>query len=207
MERVLVRCVCTSLLMFALVAHARDPVPHAPPDLQQMTQRAGFIFLGRVEKVEWKHAPAGGAADRVRISFYVLDGIRGARTGETVAIEEWSGLWTVGNERYVPGETLFVFFYPRSKLGLTSPVAGDGGRIELTPTQRVLLSPEQSAALLPRSLRLQKHQAAAEEFRTRRSTVYKQFAAIVRELAQAPPGQVSPDQLPPQPVLLDPVSP
>lgn len=159
----------------------------APPDLQQITQRAGFIFLGRVEKIEWKHAPGGGPADRVRISFRVLDGIRGARTGEDVEVEEWSGLWIPGHERYRTGETLFLFFYPRSRLGLTSPVAGDSGRIEITPTQRVVLSPERSATLLPRSLRLQKHQAAATAMRTQRTTIYLQFAEIVRELAGSTP--------------------
>lgn len=170
-----------------LLAHAGEPrttTAATQPDLRQITRRAGLIFLGRVEKIEWKHAPSGGQGDRVHITFYVLDGIRGARTGSGVEVEEWSGLWTPGSERYRPGETLFLFFYPRSRLGLTSPVAGDGGRVEVTPTQRVLLSPERSAALLPRSLRLQKHQAAIEAMRNQQSTVYKQFAAIVRELAQ-----------------------
>ncbi len=189
MERALVRCACVFACLI-LLAHAGDPAPRTratPPDLQQVTQRAGLIFLGRVVKVEWKHAPAGGQTDRVRITFQVLDGIRGTRTGETVAVEEWSGLWTPGDERYRPGETLFLFFYPRSRLGLTSPVAGDGGRIELTPTQRVVLSPERSATLLPRSLRLQKHQAAADTLRTQHSTVYRQFAHIVREFAGVVP--------------------
>ena len=156
-------------------------------DLQQITERAGLIFLGRVEKVEWKHTSGGGRADRVRVTFRVLDGIRGVRTGEDVQVEEWSGLWTPGGDRYVPGETLFLFLYPRSRLGLTSPVGGDSGRLEITPTQRVELSPERSATLLPRSLRLQKYQAAADTLRSQRSAAYLRFAEVVRELAGTTP--------------------
>lgn len=157
------------------------------PDLQQITQRAGMIFLGRVEKVEWKHAPAGGSADRVRVTFQVLDGIRGARAGERVIVEEWSGLWTPGHDRYQPGETLFLFLYPRSRLGLTSPVGGDSGRIEITPTQRVVLSPDRASTLLPRSLRLLKNQKAAQTLRDQHSSAYARFAQVVRELAGVAP--------------------
>jgi hypothetical protein len=174
-----------------LAGHAGEPAQRTrsgeSPDLQQIVQRAGIIFLGRVEKIEWKHAPAGGTADRVRITFSVLDGVRGARTGTTIQIEEWSGLWTPGHDRYSPGETLFLFLYPRSRLGFTSPVAADAGRIEITPDKRIVLSPERAASLLPRSLRLQKQQAIAQSLRDRHSSTYVQFAQMVRDLAEVSP--------------------
>ena len=183
--------VCVFLLL-SVGAHAGEPStrtrrPTDPPDLRQITQRAGMIFLGRVETISWKHAPGGGPSDRVRITFKILDGIRGARTGDSLEVQEWSGLWVPGNERYQVGETLMLFLYPRSRLGLTSPVGGDAGRIEITPTQRVVLSPERTSTLLPRSLRLQKQQMTLETVRGARSAYYEQFSRIVRELAGGSP--------------------
>jgi hypothetical protein len=171
-----------------LSASSGVPAPRAarpadPPNLQQVTQAAGMIFLGRVEKVQWQFAPNGGRADRVKISFQVLDGIRGARTGAILSIDEWPGLWTPGHERYQPGETLMLFFYPRSRLGLTSPVGGESGRLEITPARRIVISPEQAEVMLSRSLRLQKGQAVLDAMRGERAPHYDEFARIVRELA------------------------
>lgn len=176
-----------SLALSAGEPHARTRRLTDPPDLQQITQRAELIFLGRVEKIEWKHAPSGGPGERVRITFAVLDGIRGARTGESVEVQEWSGLWAPGNEHYQIGETLLLFFYPRSRLGFTSPVGGDSGRLAITPTRRIVLSPGRTTTLLPRSLRLQKQQAVLDALRAERSPYYEEFARIVRELAGASP--------------------
>lgn len=179
------------LALAAVPGQAGEPAQRtrtaARPDLQQMVQKSGIIFLGRVEKVEWKHVAAGGPADRVRITFSVLDGIRGTRKGSLLQIEEWSGLWTPGHERYTPGETVFLFLHPLSRLGFTSPVGGDAGRLDITPDHRVVLSPERTASLLPRSLRLQKHASAAQNLRNQHSSAYAQFAQVVRELAGVAP--------------------
>jgi len=175
------------LLLTAGPISAQRRTPAGPPDLREITARAGTIFLGRVEAIEWKHAPGGGPGDRVHVTFRVLDGIRGAKAGETLTITEWSGLWAPGNERYRTGQTLFLFLYPQSRLGFTSPVAGDAGKLELTPTQRVVLSPERASELLPRSLRLQKGRAAAATLREQHSAAYAEFAQLVRELAEAQP--------------------
>lgn len=187
MRRLLARCACVLLLLSTCTLHAGEPRRTRrgtdPPDLQQIIRSAGMIFLGRVEKIEWKHAQGGGPGDRVRITFVVLDGIRGARNGERVEVAEWSGLWSPGHERYRLGETVMLFLHPRSRLGLTSPVGGDAGKIEITPARHVVLSPERSQALLPRSLRLQKHKAELEGVRERGSPHYEQFSRIVRELA------------------------
>ncbi len=178
MRRLVVSFACLALLC-AVAAPSGGPAPRNrrpldPPDLQKITERSGLIFLGRVESIGAE--PRG---DRVRITFRVLDGIRGARTGEVVTVEEWRGLWVAGHDRYQPGETLMLFFYPRSRLGLTSPVGGEAGRLEITPTQHVVLSPDRVEAL-PRSLRLQKGRAGMEA-----APHYQEFAKAVRELAGA----------------------
>lgn len=185
MRRTFLSCAGILLLGMVPIMAQRTAVP--PPDLREITARAGTIFLGRVEAIAWKHAPGGGSADRVHITFRVLDGIRGAKTGEALTITEWSGLWAPGNERYRPGQTFFLFLYPTSRLGFTSPVAGEAGKLEMTPTQRVVLSPERATQLLPRSLRLQKARAAAAALREQQSAAYSEFAQIVRELAEARP--------------------
>jgi hypothetical protein len=191
MSGFLFRMLC-ALLAVSLTAQAGEPVRRTPrstdpPDIQQITQRAALIFLGRVESIQWKHAAGGGPGDRVRITFRVLDGIRGAKTGEVVEVQEWSGLWAPGRERYRLGETVLLFLHAPSRLGLTSPVGGDAGRLEITPARRVLLSPERMTALLPRSLRLQKQQVTVEQVRSEGIPHYEHFARIVRELAGAPP--------------------
>ncbi|HUS19070.1 MAG TPA: hypothetical protein VMZ25_05435 [Terriglobales bacterium] len=188
MGRTILRCGYVGLAMLVAMAHAGDPSSrtgsaYSGPDLQQITQKAGMIFLGRVERVEWKHAAGGGPGDRVRITLLVLDGIRGANTGQRVEVQEWSGLWTPGHDRYQPGETVFLFLYPKSRLGFTSPVAGDAGRMDISPTQRIVLSPERAASLFPRSLRLQKNAGSTQSLREQYSSEYAQFAQIVRELA------------------------
>lgn len=182
---ILIFLVFTAILLATSAFSGGPAQPARPradaPDLQQITAHSGMIFLGRVETV----TPAG--TDRIRMVFRVLDGIRGAKTGETIAVEEWRGLWVAGHDRYQPGQTLMLFLYPRSRLGLTSPVAGEAGRLEITPTQRVVLSPDRSDAMLPRSLRLQKGQAALDAMRGETAPYYEEFAKIVRELAGLQP--------------------
>jgi hypothetical protein len=80
-----------------------------------------------------------------------------------------------------------LFLYPRSKLGLTSPVGGEAGRLEITPTQRVVISPDRAETILPRSLRLQKQQASLDAVRGETAPYYQEFAKIVRELAGEQP--------------------
>jgi hypothetical protein len=63
--------------------------------------------------------------------FRVDEAIRNVRRGQTVEINEWAGLWQSG-ERYHPGERVLLFFYPPSKLGLTSPVGNQAGRFAVS---------------------------------------------------------------------------
>jgi hypothetical protein len=60
--------------------------------------------------------------------------------GRDLSISEWMGLWSSG-QRYRVGERVLLFLYPRSKLGLTSSVAGAMGRFTVDTQGGVLLSP------------------------------------------------------------------
>ena len=134
MSRPLGLGLCAFLL---LAAAAPPPVraggPRSAPSgatLEQLSRHAGFIFRGRVLRVE-RLRPAAGSPATVQVTFQVLEGIRGTRTGDHLTIREWAGAWPAGRPRYRVGQELLLFLYPPSRLGLTSPVGGDAGILPL----------------------------------------------------------------------------
>jgi hypothetical protein len=115
------------------------PVPK-PVTIQQILHSSAMIFSGTVLNVEHETAESGTARGVTQITFRVQDAIRGARPGQIIEVHEWGGLWNTG-ERYRPGETLLLFLYPPSKLGLTSPVGGAAGKFRMK-SGRVLIGPQ-----------------------------------------------------------------
>ncbi|HYX69831.1 MAG TPA: hypothetical protein VE825_11905, partial [Terriglobales bacterium] len=133
---------CCFLLLAAGVGAlpARGGGPRSAPSgatLQQLGRHAGFIFRGRVLSVD-RPKPARGSVTTVQITFQVLEGIRGVRTGERLTTREWAGLWGAGRPRYRVGQEMLLFLYPRSRLGLTSPVSGDLGVLPIDAAGQVL---------------------------------------------------------------------
>jgi hypothetical protein len=112
--------------------------PH-PQHPHSLIRSSGYIFAGTVKSVE-RVVPKGSGVATVSVNFHVDEGIRGIRTGQTLVIHEWAGLWESG-ERYRPGERVLLFLYPPSKLGLTSPVGGPMGRFRMGPDGRVIFDP------------------------------------------------------------------
>jgi hypothetical protein len=127
-----------------------------PPDIRIvplryfLSLRSGYIFSGTVKAVERLEPRSGGSVAVMRITFYVDQGLRGTRTGQTLVIREWAGLWQAG-EQYRPGERVMLFLYPPSKLGLTSPVGGKSGRFSVGASGRVIVEPRKVG--LPRRTR------------------------------------------------------
>ncbi|MGO9126340.1 MAG: hypothetical protein ACLP6G_15820 [Terriglobales bacterium] len=113
---------------------------HALPARPSLTLNAGYIFSGTVKAVERLAPHTNGSVAVMRITFYVDQGLRGTRTGQTLVIHEWAGLWQAG-DRYRPGERVMLFLYPPSKLGLTSPVGGTSGRFGVDPGGQVIIEP------------------------------------------------------------------
>jgi len=118
-----------------------------PQHPQPLTRSSGYIFAGTVKSVE-RAAPKGNGVATVLVNFHVDQAMRGVRTGQTLAIREWAGLWESG-ERYRPGERVLLFLYPPSKLGLTSPVGGPMGRFRIGPDGRVIFDPGRIGFLAP----------------------------------------------------------
>lgn len=114
-------------------------LPHVTNSLQQMVRSSGQIFSGVVVNVDRAGADSDAASGITRVTIRVQEAVRGARRGQLLQVREWAGLWNAG-ERYQPGQHVFLFLYPNSKLGLTSPVAGPLGRLNMDGFGRVQLN-------------------------------------------------------------------
>lgn len=123
------------------------------PPWQKMSRDSGIVFSGVVTQVQ----RSASAAGTTQITFRVENALRGVRRGQVVTIREWSGLWNNG-ERYVTGERVLLFLYPKSKLGLTSPVGGKAGRYAVDSAGRVLVGSPQTITPRPVPLRTIKAQ-------------------------------------------------
>jgi len=117
-----------------------SPAPR-PLAFRQVIRSSAMIFAGTVLRVEHLRADPGSPVEITQISFRVETSIRGTRPRQLIQIREWGGLWTAG-ERYAPGEHVLLFLYPKSKLGLTSPVGGPAGRFEVDAKGRVKIARE-----------------------------------------------------------------
>src|SRR6266568_4925315 len=126
------------LYMFSLPAFAQSF--GSTPSLRQMTRDSGYIFAGKVTGIERVADSLTADVSTVRITFQVEQGIRGVRTGQTLVIREWVGLWEQG-ERYRLGERVLLLLYRPSQLGLTSPVAGPWVVLQLIGTGKSTCDP------------------------------------------------------------------
>ncbi len=122
------------------------PIVSIPPGFARLAHAAGIIFSGTVTKIERSSTDIPGqAVGTVVITFHVENAIRGARSGGTLKISQWIGLWSSG-QRYRVGERTLLFLYPRSKVGLTSCVGIAMGRFAVDSSGNVWPSPQQVLA-------------------------------------------------------------
>ena len=134
---------------------AREPAPINPPlsinpgnssGLSRLVSAAGIIFSGTVIRVQPRSGANAQTVSTVAITFQVENALRGSTSGRELTIYEWAGVWSSG-QRYRVGERVFVFLYPRSKLGLTSSVAGPIGRFAVDTRGTLVLSPQHISVL------------------------------------------------------------
>jgi hypothetical protein len=141
------------LIILPMCAEPKSFLAPQLPPWQRITRDSGMVFSGVVTQVQRSNCATGTN----QITFRVENAIRGVRRGQTVTIKEWSGLWNNG-ERYVTGERVLLFLYPKSKLGLTSPVGGRLGRYAVDPAGRVLIGNPQTISPRPVPLKTVKAQ-------------------------------------------------
>ncbi len=126
--------------------------------LQQMSARAGVVFVGHVLAIHLPTDFVGSAQDAaegvVEIVFGVDIPIRvptpqsqgnnqtSNQRPDQFVLREWSGLWTGGTPRYRVGQRLLVMLHTPNAAGLSSPLDGTDGLVPLTGGD----SPPSSAA-------------------------------------------------------------
>jgi hypothetical protein len=161
-------------LGYCSVAQATSP---APLSLTQLTKKAGFIFAGRVLRVEFP-TPKPDRVPVVQVTLQVERALRGTQRGQTFTLTQWAGVWDSGPQ-FRPGQRLLLFLYPRSPTGLTSVVGGRLGQFDLDAGGNIVLRAEQQRFLLP-----QQDQAAG--WRGKRPSAkfpYRDFAGRIRKTA------------------------
>jgi hypothetical protein len=154
--------------------------------LQILTRGAGTIFGGTVTSVRRLVTTKPNELETIEISFRVEQGVRGAQRGQALTIREWAGLWTAG-ERYQPGERVFLFLYPPSRLGLTSPVGGPQGRFAVDAQRRVLLVRDEpgNSGLAPANTQNPALAAEANRQRVSKTRVsLREFTRAIRRAAE-----------------------
>jgi hypothetical protein len=129
-----------ALLSMLVFAEPRFPISPKAPVRPDLLRASGMIFTGVVLAVQRSDTTTSSAITQV--TFRVENAIRGVRRGQLVRVSEWGGLWNSG-ERYTKGERVLLFLYPKSKLGLTSPVGGKAGRYAVDSAGRIVSTGQQ----------------------------------------------------------------
>ncbi len=151
--------------------------PERPSASRPLLQSSGYVFSGTVKAVVYVAPSRPGGIGITRITFHVDNAVRGVRTGQTLVVSEWAGLWQQG-ERYRPGEHVFLFLYPPSKLGFTSPVHGPAGRFVVGDRGRIVVRPEQRGGLPP---------TLAKRFRSNNDIDIGEFERSLRMIGEQQP--------------------
>jgi hypothetical protein len=106
-----------------------------PLNLEEMTDRAAVIFVGRCLEVTEQGHPQLRRVTRV--TFQVEQPVKG-RVGQRVTIEmpgrssdSLSGLHIAGVPEFKKGDEVLLFLYGKSKLGLSVPVGLGQGRFTI----------------------------------------------------------------------------
>ncbi len=133
------------------------------PQWQQMSRRAGLIFIGTVlssnlatasgDPLSSTPATIPPPAPTIQLSFNVDRAIAGVETGQVLTIHEWAGASSM-HRAMRRGQHFLLFLYPPSRLGFSSPVGGESGEIlldgsgqnvadaKLAPSFRALAAPD-----------------------------------------------------------------
>ena len=102
------------------------------PQWRQTARVARMAFSGTVLHVA-SHPAKDGSISTIELKLKVDRAIAGVQSGEVVTIREWEGAWS-RHRALRPGDHVLLLLYPPSSLGLTSPVNGPRGQVQLDPS-------------------------------------------------------------------------
>ncbi len=119
------------------------------PEWKQLSRAAGMVFAGTVLGAA-QPATQNQVVPTIEVKFRVDRAIAGVHQGEVLTIREWAAAWSRQRELR-PGQRVLLFLYPPSRLGLTSPVGGPLGQIELSGKGETVVPPAPVAAVSSRS--------------------------------------------------------
>jgi hypothetical protein len=89
-----------------------------------------MIFAGTVLSAAPADRANAGTIPAVQLSFRVDEAIAGVQQGQILTINEWAAAWAMHRPMLI-GQHILVFLYTPSRLGLTSPVGGSLGQVDL----------------------------------------------------------------------------
>ncbi|MEX0602117.1 MAG: hypothetical protein WD295_02170 [Bacteroidota bacterium] len=177
-----------TLVLFCSPLYAQRSVPM---NIERLIAEAGIIFAGEVIDIET------GERDRMnlymtRYTFRVHDALYGVEE-DTIVIKQYGGeadgrrFYPPGVPRYAMGEQVLVFFYPPSRIGMTSAVGLDQGKFALTADdstgERFLITASSNAHLF-KGLR-HRNQVVREAWLTGKTPEllgYEEMVATTRNL-------------------------
>jgi len=111
----------------------RAPAESVGAELRLLASRAGVVFVGQVEKIEFKDQPAGEPGGGVvEITFSVQQPVLGV-VGGSYVMREWAGRWTGGQQHFQVGQRAMFFLHTPSVGGLSSAVDGMMGVVPVVP--------------------------------------------------------------------------
>ena len=149
MQSVISKCLLLPLVLILSLGSPAEELPAPPsqrpeiPDLHNLVARSGYAFAGTVKSIEriQPHRKDKDSVGVMQVVFQVERGYLGVRSGQTLSIREWAGLWEAG-DRYRVGERVVLFMYPPSRLGLTSAMpngrfpVNSGGQVGVPSPRR-----------------------------------------------------------------------
>lgn len=110
------------------------------PEWKQLSRRAGMIFAGTVLTAGPQTARTDRTVPAIELTFRVERAIAGVEPGQVLTIHEWAGASSLHRPMRA-GDRILIFFYPPSRLGLTSPVGGSRGQIALDASGQNVVEP------------------------------------------------------------------
>jgi hypothetical protein len=145
------------------------------PGWQQLSRHAGMIFTGTVLNGRIDAARMDRPVPSIALRFRIDRAIVGVEPGQILTIHEWTGAWSQ-QKPMRPGEHFLLFLYAPSHLGLTSPVDGARGQIQLDATGQYAIGRRPASPVSIAVMRLDSSPSSAS---------FSNATAAVEQLARA----------------------